>query len=298
VSYVDLIPTSTDTWLARRDARLKLAWLGTASLAAVLVDSAPALVGLCSVTLLVALGLGWTRRTWLVVGGILLAVAWGTVLSQAMFFAGEPRTPLITIVSPVRIGWFEFPGVRLYREGASYGLLQSSRMIAMMLAGLTVCLSTSPERLLAALAWLRVPAAASFMTVAALRFLPTVADEWATVRGSCRLRGYHRRLLSVGRGAWRSWRIEAALLVPVIAASLRRAEKLATSLTARGFDAAQTRTLYPAVSMGWLDVVIVILLAALSVSLSLAKSLFWLAASGIYGPDTLAPLYEFARAWL
>ena len=55
-------------------------------------------------------------------------------------------------------------------------------MLAVMLAGLTVCLTTSPEGLLAVLAWLRVPAAISFMTVAALRFLPTFIDEWTTVR--------------------------------------------------------------------------------------------------------------------
>jgi len=298
VSYVELIGTRGETWLAQRDARLKLAWLGTASLAAVLVDSATALIVLCAATLSVALALGWTRRTWLLVGGILLAVAWGTVISQAMFFAGEPRTPIVTLVSPVRIGWFEFPGVRLYREGASYGLLQSSRMIAMMLAGLTVCLSTSPERLLTALAWLRVPAAVSFMAVAALRFLPTIANEWATVRGSCRLRGYRPRLLSVGRGAWKSWRMEAALLVPVIVASLRRAERLATSLTARGFDATQPRTIYPAVAMSELDVAILVLLAALSVSLSALKSLFWLAESGLYRSDALTTWYDFARQWL
>jgi hypothetical protein len=39
-------------------------------------------------------------------------------------------------------------------------------------------------------------------------------------------------------------------------------------------------------------------LAALSVGVSLVKSLFWLAASSTYRSDTLAPLYEFARAWL
>jgi energy-coupling factor transport system permease protein len=298
MSLAERLPARDESWLARCDPRLKLAWLATASLAAVLVDSGRALFLLCATTLLLALGLSWTRRTWAFVGGMILLVAWGTVLSQAMFFAGEPRTPIITLIPPARLGPIEFPGLQLYREGATYGLLQSSRMIAMMLAGLTVCLSTSPERLLGALAWLRLPSALSFMVVAALRFLPTIAHEWATVRGSCRWRGYRPRLLGLGRRAWTSWRVEAALLVPVISASLRRADRLATALTARGFDAAQPRTLYPEVRMNWPERLMLLLLAAFCVSLSLLKSLLWLAAAGIYRSEGLDPLYHFTRQWM
>ena len=149
--------------------------------------------------MIVAAGLVWNRRTVLVVGGVALLVVWSTVFSQAMFFAGEPRTPVFTLVPELRWGPMAFPGVRLYREGAWYGLLQSSRMVATMLAGLTVCLSTSPERLLAALVWLRMPAALSFMAVAALRLLPVLVDEWSTVRAACLLRRVSAQVL--GRGA-------------------------------------------------------------------------------------------------
>ncbi len=225
---------------------MKIVWLVVVSLAAVVVDSTAALLILCGLALVVAVSLGWSRGTWLVVGGILLTVAWGTVFSQALFYPVEPRTPIVTLVPSFSILEYVFPGLIFYREGAAYGLLQSSRIVAMTLAGMTVCLSTSPERLLAALAWLRVPSAVSFMAVAALRFLPTVADQWATVRRSCQLRGYQPRLWQVGRGVWASWKTELALLVPVVAAALRRASTLATSLTARGYDAGQPRTIFPA----------------------------------------------------
>ena len=42
--FVDRIGHDRESWLARRDARLKLAWLGAVSLASVLIDSAPALL--------------------------------------------------------------------------------------------------------------------------------------------------------------------------------------------------------------------------------------------------------------
>ena len=90
MSYVELLSPGRDTWLCR-DARLKIVWLVVVSLAAVVVDSTAALLILCGLALVVAVSLGWSRGTWLVVGGILLTVAWGTVFSQALFYPVEPR---------------------------------------------------------------------------------------------------------------------------------------------------------------------------------------------------------------
>jgi energy-coupling factor transport system permease protein len=298
MSYSEALTTTSDAWLARRDPRLKLVWLTAISLASVLVDSTPALLLLCGATLIVALALGWSARTWLFVGGLLLTVVWGTILSQAMFYTVEPRTRIVTIVPEFSVGRFSFAGLSLYREGAAYGLLQSSRIVAVMLAGLSVCLSTSPERLLAALAWLRVPSAVSFMTVAALRFLPTIADQWSTVRRSARLRGYRPRLWQLGNGVWDSWRTEAALLVPVIAAALRRAATLATSLTTRGFDAARPRTIYPVLKMTRGEHVALLLLFAGCLLLAGLKSAYWLSVAGLVRIPALATCYEFARDWL
>jgi energy-coupling factor transport system permease protein len=171
-------------------------------------------------------------------------------------------------------------------------------MVAVMLAGLTTCLTTSPERLLAALAWLRVPSAISFMTVAALRFLPTFIDEWATVRRSRQLRGYRARLWHVGSGAFASWGSEIAVLVPVVAAALRRAGTLATAITARGFDATRPRTIYPKISMTPVERTITVVLWLAIVGLAVLKSLYWLSVSGTVKIPALARWYEFARDWL
>ncbi len=280
MSYVELVTGGRETWMAQRDARLKIAWLVVVSLAAVVVDSTVALLILSGLALGVALLLGWSRRTWLVVGGILVAVVWGTMFSQALFLPSRTAHADPDVRSLVFDPGYVFPGLIFYREGALYGLLQSSRIVAMTLAGMTVCLSTSPERLLAALAWLRVPSAVSFMAVAALRFLPTVADQWATVRRSCQLRGYRPRLWQVGRGVWASWGTELTLLVPVVAAALRRASTLATSLTARGYDAGQRRTIFPALTMVGSERIAVIVLIVVGAALAGIKSLYWLAKAG------------------
>ncbi|MBI2825923.1 MAG: energy-coupling factor transporter transmembrane protein EcfT [Planctomycetia bacterium] len=284
MSIIGPIEARQETWLARRDPRLKLAWLVAVSIASVLVDSHAALVALFIATFVVALALGWRPRTWLAVGVVLLIVAWGTALSQAMFYY-DNRTPLV-------------PGLPLYREGAVYGLIQSLRMLAMILAGLGVCLSTGPDRLLAALVAVRVPVAVSFMAVTALRFLPTVANEWAVVRRSCRLRGYRPRLWAPSREGVNSWRIEVALVVPVVAAALRRASTLATSLTTRGFDATQPRTAYPPLAMSGVEPWLLVALVLATFALSAAKSLFWLAEAGLYRMPALQGLYDLASQWL
>jgi len=298
MSFVEVISIERESWLSQCDPRVKLAWLMAMSLAAVLVDSTAALVTLCALALAVATGARWPRRSWLIMGGTSLAVLWSTVVSQGLFYAGEPRTPIVTLIPPFALGEIQFAGLRFYREGFTYGLVQSSRLVAVMLAGATVCLTTSPERLLAALAWMRVPAAVSFMTVAALRFLPTIFEQWTTVRRSVRLRGYRPRLLGLGRRAIASWRMEFALLQPVIAASLRRASSLATSLTARGFDATAARTNYPELSLSRKEIFLLALLLALSTGLATAKTLYWLAQGEFYRADSLAALYEFTGRWL
>jgi energy-coupling factor transport system permease protein len=273
MSTVGWVEMNDRSWLARRDPRLKLAWLAVLSLASVLIESREGLYALFAVSLVVALGLRLSVRTWIIIGAILATIAWGTVLSQALFFMGDRSTPHITLIAPRTFRSFEFSGLQLWRDGALYGLLQSLRLLAVTLAGLSVCLSTSPQRLLAALVAVRVPVAVSFMSVAALRFLPTILAEWATVRRSCRLRGYRPQ---AWRAPWTTLRMETALLAPVVAASLRRAATLATSLSSRGFDATRPRTAYPALRMTGTDQMLLAILIVTAVALSAFKSYHWL----------------------
>ncbi len=297
MSYASPSTSAPESWLVALDPRVKLAWLATVSLAGVLLDGAIALAVLCALALVVALALRWDRRTWLIVGAPVLAVAWGTMLSQAMFYAGEPRTAIVTLLPEGSIGGLHFPGLRLYREGFFYGLVQSLRMIAVMLAGLSVCLSTSSERLLAALTWTGVPEAIGFMSVAALRFLPTMIDQWSTVRRSCRLRGFRPQYFGV-RNLLRTLRVELMLLVPVVASALRRASTLATSITVRGFDATRPRTLYPPLAISKIEATALVALTTVILGLATLKSLYWLAVGEQFRVSALQPLYDFVGRWL
>lgn len=286
------------SWLRAVDPRFKLAILLWVSTLSVLLDAIGSLAGLCLVGLLLASGLRLSRRGgwWLVM--LVLVVAWGTLLSQAIFYAGMPRTRWFSLIPAVEIGGWRLPGLHFYREGAAHGLAQSLRAIAVMLTGLSVCLSTSPERLLAALARLRAPASIGFMLLSALRFLPVMLDEFGTVRQARRLRSRGRP-----RERWhfqplRTLQAEAALLYPVMAAALRRSSALATSVVARGFNPQTRRSYFPPLRFAWWEKLGLVVLLASWLAPCIAKGLYWLYLAEIYYHPALRPVYDFARQWL
>lgn len=287
------------SWLGRLDPRVKLAWLAWVSTLAVTVDSALGLLLLALLAACVAANLRLQPRSWAVVAGLLAAIVWGTMLSQGLFYQGLPRTRLVTLVPAGQWGGWSFTGLVFYREGALYGLLQSLRMLAVVLTGLAVCLSTGPERLLAAFSRLRVPVAVSFMTVAALRFLPLLLTELAIVRQARWLRGYRARWWPPRAGAWTEMlRSEFAILIPVLAACLRRATALSTSIVSRGFDPLARRTFFPPLRLRPGELTTLVALAGSWLWLVGAKTLYWLYLADLYYRPGLRPLYDWVRRWL
>lgn len=266
------------------DPRVRLVLLGCVGVLAVLFDRPLALVGLVLAALV---PLPWLRvdRIWLGRAvGALLAVAWATILSQGLFYSMVgTRTPLVTLF-----------GVTLWREGLLYGAVQALRFVALSVAGLILVASTPPDRLLAGLVRLRVPFGLAFLALTALRFVPVVAEEIATVRRARARRG--RPLWR--RPPWEWLRLEVSLLRPVVARSLRRSRALAEALDARGFDPLAARTAWRPLKLSALDGAIGALSVGTTVVLTSAKLLFVLYTSDILWIPALRPLYAVVRTWL
>ena len=265
------------------DPRTRLALVGFVGLAAICLDSPRLLGGLVLCTGAVFAAFGPSRRQSVAAALALLGIVWSTVLAQGMFYGGEPRVLL------VRIG-----PLALWREGVVHGLTQSLRFLAMTLSGFALAASTPPERLFSALRALRVPFGLSFLVVTALRFVPDVASEWAAVRAARARRG---------RAAWRrppwSWvLLEAALLSPVLARSLRRARALAESLDSRGFDPTSPRAVRNPLRLGRLDGGVLVGVVGLGGGLVILRVLFLLYTSDTWYHPALRPLYGWVRGWL
>ena len=269
-----------------RDPRARLAAVFGLGVLVLCLDGAASLGALAAGSSLAALAhpraAGWRLRY---VGGVAL-LAWTTALSQGLFWADWPRTPLVVLVRE--------PYLAIAREGVVHGLVQSLRFVALTGAGIAVALSTSPERLVAALLALRVPFGVALMGATALRFVPLVGAELLAVRQARARRG--RPIWARSPTAWLA--LEVALLRPVVARALRRARALAESLETRGFHPTAPRAVREPLRMGLGDRLAVGGIAVVVTAAVVARGLYVLYGAELYYAPELRPLYAFVRAWM
>ncbi|MSQ03064.1 MAG: ATP-binding cassette domain-containing protein [Myxococcales bacterium] len=265
------------------DPRVRLALVALVGVLAVALDNARPLALLLATVAIVFVAFGPGRRTILAALGALVALTWSTVLAQGMFYAEHPR-----------VAWVSLGPLTLYREGVQHGLVQSLRFSAMTLAGFALAASTPPERLFSALRALRVSFGLSFLVVTALRLVPDVAAEWMAVRDARARRG---------RPAWRrppwAWvRLEASLLAPLLARTLRRARALAESLDARGFDPAAPRAVRRPLVFSLRDRCVLGGALIVTMAVALPRVLYALYTSDTWYHPALRGLYAGVRGWL
>ena len=160
--------------------------------------------------------------------GVPLAAA---VLSVTLGLWADPAS-----VAPsgelVRIG--PWP---LYLDGWRDGLATGVRMLAIVVVSLLGGLSTSGADFVRSLVQqLRVPYRFGYAVLAAFRFVPRFRAELATIRRAHRVRGVG------GATPLHRLRGEAEAIVPLLAAALRHADRVAIAMEARAFGYAPTRT--------------------------------------------------------
>lgn len=273
--------------------RTKLSLTGTFALLAVLLDSTATLYGAFWLLLLLHGVCRHPRGRWKLLMALLLLSVWSSMLSQAIFYQQEPRTPLVCLVSrdaPLLGRWTD--GVYLYQEGLRYGALQSLRASILLLAGFLFSWTSDSRALLRTLRALRLPYEIAFMIVTAAQFLPVVADELQSVLLAQKLRGCDP--LSVRRPGTALSGLRRTLL-PLLSRALRRAEVLAVSVTCRGFGASAAP---PAAGQSFRQRVACRSMGLLLLGLLACKALDLLQRAGLYYAPQLRPLYDAARLWL
>lgn len=228
--------TDAASWAQRLNGRTKLLVLFLFAILIITVDNPRTLFVLFSFTLLLHIVARTSIYKWKVLAVLLLLGLWGSMFSQALFYAQTPRSPLFVIISPEAgiLGQLT-GGLYVYREGILYGAVQGLRSASMLTLGLLVCWTSDPRQLLQAmLAW-RLSPQLAFMLVTAIRFLPVLAAETGEIITALQLRSDSQR----GRTA--VLRHLPYIAKPLLARCLRRAQTLALSVVSRGFFLAGAR---------------------------------------------------------
>ncbi len=212
-----------------------------------------------------------------------LAFAWSAALSQGLFYAGVPRTPLVT-AGPVVI----------WAEGVGWGLAQGLRAIATTAAGMALVARHPGDRIGAALARLGVPAGLAFLAMVSLRALPGFGAEIAQVREARARRGR-----PIGdRGPLARLALEVDLLRPIVARTLRRARTLGDSLLVRGIDPADPPQLPPGPRLPAKDRAVLAGVAAFVLGVAALKAITAVYLADVAYVPAWRGLYAWTRAWL
>jgi energy-coupling factor transport system permease protein len=258
---MSVLPATAPTGrLARRNPAAKLAV--TVAPAAVLLASldlvTPAVLVGATALLLPLAQVGWRRLLsacrLLAVGVVLVA------LVNAVFAAHHPGRHLVDL------------GPLLVTTGsAKAGLGIGLRALGIGLPGIVVLAATDPVDLADSLVQqLRVPAKFAYGTLAALRLLPLLAEEWVVIAMARRARG-----LDSGRSPVRALRLFSSQAFALLVVAIRRGTRLALAMDARGFDSGLPRSVarrQRVTAADWLMVALSVGVAAAALAVTIATS--------------------------
>ncbi len=232
-----------DSWLQRRNPATKLvAHLVLTLLLTLVFDPITPLIFLVGTLVAgrVLAGVAVGRQVRLLVPFWTLGLA--VLLSNALF-ANDPRGATVLVA---------LGPVRATVEGALIGLSLAERMVAVASLSVLFVMTTEPSDLVRSLVQqLRLAPRIAYPMLAAYLFLPILADEYETIRLAQRLRarrtagddngapGGRFRYGFLGAIARRSWAIRLLLT-----AAIRRTERVALAMDARGFARTAPRTHY------------------------------------------------------
>jgi energy-coupling factor transport system permease protein len=235
-----------ETWLHRVNPSVKLILSVAMFFVLLFTDNINVLINLTAAQLLLVLMFSGQRLSRL----LLLLLPFGLLLvstSMSMILFGKGDTV-----------WLHWGLVRVTEESFFRGLHVGLKSVNMALTGLMFALTTRPVALFYSLMQqLKLPPKYAYSFMAALRLMPIMADEFQTLRMALKVRGVKRRI-GIG-GVYESLRLYA---IPLLAQSIRRAQRIAVAMEAKRFSSARGRTYYYRIGFSLRDLVLLLYLAA------------------------------------
>jgi energy-coupling factor transport system permease protein len=235
-----------ETWLYRVNPSLKLIVSIGMFFVVLLTDNINVLINITAVQLLLLLVFsGHPMRRLL-----LIFLPFGLLFissSMSMMLFGKGDTT-----------WLRMGLVHVTEESFFRGMHIGLKTVNMALMGLLFALTTKPVALFYSLMQqCKLPPKFAYSFMAALRLMPIMADELRTLQMALKVRGVKRR---AGIGAvYESLRLYA---IPLLAQSIRRAQRIAVAMEAKRFSAARARTYYYRIGFSMRDLYLLLYFAA------------------------------------
>ncbi len=128
------------------------------------------------------------------------------------------------------------------------------RALSMAAAGLLFGLTTRPVSLFYSLMqqW-KLPPKYAYSFLAAMRLIPMMLEEFQALRHAHRIRGLHQHV-----SKWNMYATLRRYAIPLLAQSIRRAQRIAIAMEAKGFANETKRTYYYAIGYSAVDIIFIL----------------------------------------
>ncbi|GIP33315.1 energy-coupling factor transporter transmembrane protein EcfT [Paenibacillus sp. J2TS4] len=136
--------------------------------------------------------------------------------------------------------WWQWGLIRISEESFYHGLLIGFKTISFGALGMIFALTSKPILFFYALMQqFRLPSKYAYSFIASIRMLPAVWDDYQTRTDALKVRGTR-----FARGFRGMYERLSAYAVPLLAQSIRRAQRIAVAMEAKRFQMGATRTYY------------------------------------------------------
>ncbi|WP_138432048.1 energy-coupling factor transporter transmembrane component T family protein [Fodinibius saliphilus] len=216
------------SWISRINPSLKLVLMMGGILVILFIHNInvmiPLVVGFAGMLLL---GTGQPKGKVLLFVLPLLFIFFSTGASMILFGKGD------TV-------WWQWGPAVITRESFYRGVHIGFRALSFGLIGLLFALTTRPVLLFySMMQQLRLPPRYAYGFMASLRLLPLIYEEFKTLQKAYKVRGVRSKR---GLNGW--WQRIRRYAIPLLAQSIRRAQRIAVAMEARRFNNSVQRTYY------------------------------------------------------
>lgn len=225
-----------ETWLHRVNPGIKLITFTLMFLVVILIHNLNIMFYLTIAMLLLLARSGHSPLRLLLYASPFILVFIST--STGMMFFGKGETT-----------WWKYGIIHITEESFLRGIHLGCRALSMAAIGLLFGLTTRPVRLFYSLMqqW-RLPPKYAYSFLAAMNLIPILVSEFQTLRHALMIRGAGSRTTK-----WNVYGLLKLYAIPLLAQSIRRAQRIAVAMEAKGFQSENKRTYYYPISYSGSD---------------------------------------------